>query len=327
MRYPGLIIICILFIIGLLTFYKLLDAVLLGAVLAYVVYPINLIFLKYTKSKDVSAVLTVFLAVIPTVLIFIYASYVFAREATLLFYNIPLEDLRAIFADLFAKIQLEQLSTDIVQEFYNVVKPLIVTSLQKILQIPTIILKAFVMVATTFYFIKDGSKIKELIIQITPDTMQDLVADLFDSMDLIFHGMYIGCFLTSVLVGVFAGVGFYIMDIQYSLLLATITAIVSLLPVIGPWLVYGPLFIIFFIQNKTTLAFIVLIYGIIFLSLIPDIYLRPHLAGRVARVHPLIILLGFIGGPMVFGVIGFVIGPGVLGLIKAVIDTYTERST
>ncbi|MFQ6050206.1 MAG: AI-2E family transporter [Candidatus Hydrothermarchaeota archaeon] len=326
MRYLGLIILCILFVIGLATFYKLLDAVLLGAVLAYIVYPINLIFLRFTKSKDVSAALTVFLAVIPTVLILMYAFYVFAKEATALFSSMPLEEFRTILSDLLAKVRLEQLSTEIVQDIYNVVRPIIVTSFQRILQIPTIILKAFVMVASTFYFIRDGSKIKELIVNITPETMKDLVTDLFDAMDTVFHGMYIGYFLTSLLVGVFAGVGFYIMGVQYSLLLATITAIASLLPVIGPWLVYGPLFVIFFVKNKIFLAFVVLIYGVVFLSLIPDIYLRPNLAGRVARVHPLIILLGFIGGPMVFGIVGFVIGPGVLGLIKAVVDTYTERS-
>jgi predicted PurR-regulated permease PerM len=44
-----------------------------------------------------------------------------------------------------------------------------------------------------------------------------------------------------------------------------------------------------------------------------DFYIRPYLSGRDADIHPLIFILGFISGPLMFGLVGFIIGPLILG--------------
>jgi len=44
-----------------------------------------------------------------------------------------------------------------------------------------------------------------------------------------------------------------------------------------------------------------------------DFYIRPYLSGRYADIHPLIFILGFISGPLMFGLVGFIIGPLILG--------------
>ncbi|MCQ8904916.1 MAG: AI-2E family transporter, partial [Methanothermobacter sp.] len=53
-----------------------------------------------------------------------------------------------------------------------------------------------------------------------------------------------------------------------------------------------------------------------------DIYLRPKLSGKYADIHPMIFLVGFLGGPVVWGVAGFIVGPLVLGLAYAALEAY-----
>jgi predicted PurR-regulated permease PerM len=55
-----------------------------------------------------------------------------------------------------------------------------------------------------------------------------------------------------------------------------------------------------------------------------DIYIRPKLSGKYADIHPLIFLLGFLGGPLVFGLVGFILGPLILGVTYAALVAYKK---
>jgi predicted PurR-regulated permease PerM len=46
------------------------------------------------------------------------------------------------------------------------------------------------------------------------------------------------------------------------------------------------------------------------------------LIGERSGVHPVLILVGVLGGLAVFGAVGFIIGPLVLAVFKAFLDIY-----
>jgi predicted PurR-regulated permease PerM len=56
------------------------------------------------------------------------------------------------------------------------------------------------------------------------------------------------------------------------------------------------------------------------------VYIRPKIAGKYADIHPLIFLLGFLCGPLVFGLVGFIIGPLVLGVTYAAVVAYKKEN-
>jgi predicted PurR-regulated permease PerM len=58
-----------------------------------------------------------------------------------------------------------------------------------------------------------------------------------------------------------------------------------------------------------------------------DIYIRPKLSGKYADIHPLIFLLGFLGGPLVFGLVGFILGPLILGVTYAALVAYKKGNS
>lgn len=68
---------------------------------------------------------------------------------------------------------------------------------------------------------------------------------------------------------------------------------------------------------------LVLLFG--FGLSLSDMYIRPALSGKYVDIHPLILLLGFMAGPLVFGLVGFILGPLILGITYAVIKAYKEE--
>ena len=104
--------------------------------------------------------------------------------------------------------------------------------------------------------------------------------------------------------------------------------IISFMPVIGPWSMYVPLALWhwFLIPGGSPVRVLVfLISCLFFLTIAPDLYIRPMLVKRESDIHPLLIILGFFGGPLLFGVKGVIIGPLVLGLAQAVLRLYIEK--
>ncbi len=329
-RYVVWLLLLLLLISAVWVSWRLLDAIIVGAVVAYLVHPVFLYLNKYAKNKTLSASLILLLVVLPVVLIFTYTIIVVVREATAFISTVPIpseETIRALIGPYLAKFRLEDLTTDVISKIYGVISPILSATLQKIGEIPILLLKIFILIASVFYLVRDGTSVKEMIINLTPKEYREVVNDLFHYIDICFHAMFIGHFMTSLATGLLAAILYLILGIKYSILLGALTALVAIIPVIGAWLVYIPLSLIFIAGGELVIGLIIFFYGVIVESILPDMYIRPKLAAKSGMIHPMVILIGFIGGPLIMGAIGLIVGPAILGTVKAVIDTYLKYRT
>ena len=130
--------------------------------------------------------------------------------------------------------------------------------------------------------------------------------------------IFYGHFLTAIIIGAMAAIGYYILGYPFILFIGVVTAFFQLLPVLGPWIVYWSLILYdVFITGNIPRAIITLLFG--FVLSLSDMYIRPALTSRYVDVHPLILLIGFLAGPLTLGLIGFILGPLILGITYAVI--------
>ncbi len=67
-----------------------------------------------------------------------------------------------------------------------------------------------------------------------------------------------------------------------------------------------------------------LLYGFFVVSMIDNI-IKPKLIGDRAGVHPILVLLGVLGGLALIGFVGFIIGPLVLAMLNALIEIYEKE--
>ena len=152
----------------------------------------------------------------------------------------------------------------------------------------------------------------------------DIEESLFRDIRRVTNVVFIGNILVSVLGGVVGALSFVIFGVPNAVFWGFIMIILGILPLVGAPIIWGPAAAYLFVQGNVVGAVgILIINGGIVIGYVDNI-LRPKLIGKAANVHPVLVLIGILGGLEAFGALGFVIGPLVLAVFIALIRSYTE---
>jgi predicted PurR-regulated permease PerM len=119
--------------------------------------------------------------------------------------------------------------------------------------------------------------------------------------------------LAAVLQGIVAGVGYWLVGISAPLLLGSATAVASLLPMVGTFLVWGPASLILLSTGHPLAALSLLAWGTLLVHPLDNV-LRPLFISSAVDLPFLLVFLGVVGGIAAFGLVGLVIGPVVLSV-------------
>jgi predicted PurR-regulated permease PerM len=98
--------------------------------------------------------------------------------------------------------------------------------------------------------------------------------------------------------------------------------ILSVIPLVGAWLVLHPAAIIQLILGNYWQGIVIFLVTILVISNIDNL-LRPRLVGRDAGMHDLMIFFSTLGGISVFGIMGFIIGPVIAVCFLTILDIYS----
>ncbi len=85
-------------------------------------------------------------------------------------------------------------------------------------------------------------------------------------------------------------------------------ALLSILPAVGPALVWLPAAIILLVNDHIAAGVALILIGVLVIGLVDNV-LRPILVGRDTRMPDYLIMLSTLGGLAAFGLAGIVIGP------------------
>jgi predicted PurR-regulated permease PerM len=182
------------------------------------------------------------------------------------------------------------------------------------------LLNLFVMLYAMFFFFRDGEKILEKLFYYFPlsDEDETLLLARFTS---ITRATVKGTLVIGVIQGALAGIAFWLAGIQGAAFWGTIMTILSIVPGIGAALVWVPAVIILFVNGQYLTATLLFAWCVAVVGTIDNI-LRPALVGKDAKMPDLLILIGTLGGLILFGPIGFIVGPIVCGLFLSVLEIY-----
>jgi predicted PurR-regulated permease PerM len=195
--------------------------------------------------------------------------------------------------------------------------------------LPDLFAQSIVVIFFTYYILIDGEQIAARAIELVPKERRGIVGYFFQELNMIYTTLFTVYFTTSMLSGILAALGFYLMGIPYPFVLGAIVAIFTLIPLIGPPFVFVPMAIYYLLTDHYITAAVLLVYGTVVLMVIPENVVRPHLAHRSARIHPIITVLAYTAPIFVVGIIGVIVGPTFYGFLLAVYRTiiYNRRSS
>jgi predicted PurR-regulated permease PerM len=133
----------------------------------------------------------------------------------------------------------------------------------------------------------------------------DLLRDRFRDVTI---STVIGTGLIAAIQGALVGFGFVVTGLSNALFWGIVTVIFAILPVVGSGLVWGPGAISLALDGRYGAAIGLTVMGLAIVGNV-DVVIRPAVFQRFAQVHPLVTLVGAIGGVSYFGLLGILIGP------------------
>ena len=167
----------------------------------------------------------------------------------------------------------------------------------------------------SFFLLRDGKTISAAILRALPFD-QSISQRLADRFLGIVRATIKGSIVVGLVQGALGALTFWVVGMPSVLLFGVIMAIASLLPAVGPAIVWVPAAIYLLATGAIWEGVVVVISGVALIGMIDNI-LRPILVGRDTGIPDWLILVSTLGGIALAGLSGIVIGPLVVGLFLA----------
>jgi predicted PurR-regulated permease PerM len=174
-----------------------------------------------------------------------------------------------------------------------------------------------------FFFLRDGDQLLAMLNYAIP-MGNGRQQTLFRRFASVTRATLKGSLLVGLVQGALGGLLFLILGLRAPVFWGVIMAMLSLLPIVGPALVWAPVALYLMFTGSLTKGIILLVGGVLVVGTADNI-LRPVLVGRETRMPDYMVLLSTLGGLSVFGPAGFVAGPVLAALFLSVWDMFAQE--
>lgn len=307
--------------------WPIITPLFLALVTAYILYPLYASLYKKTKRKNLSAITVSLVVVLLLSIPAVYLASELGREI-LTGYDRATAGFAAnencgeaeVGCQLISLINIEdpELRAAVENSLQRVSSGIFNWISGAVFSIGAVLFNIFLMFFFMYFILRDGKDSIRYIKKYMPMKAAHL-QHIFDRFHDITYALIYGTIITALIQGfIIAGI-FFALGIASPVFWGVIAAVLSLLPIIGPPVIYVPAAVILILQGSVLKGIILLAFGGLIVSNIDSI-VKPKLLSDRANLNPAVALIGFIGGIAVFGLAGLLIGPIILSLTLTFID-------
>lgn len=181
----------------------------------------------------------------------------------------------------------------------------------------------FLMLYLLFFFLRDGRRMLDGMVRALP-LGDERERHLLDRFAEVSRATIKGTLVVGVVQGAIGGIAFAALGIGAPVLWGVIMALLSIIPAVGPALVWVPAAIMLITAGSYVSAAVLIVIGLFVIGLVDNL-LRPILVGRDTQMPDYLILLATLGGLAAFGLAGIVIGPVIAAFFVSVWDMAVEE--
>ncbi len=182
-----------------------------------------------------------------------------------------------------------------------------------------VIVDFLIMLVCMFFLFRDGDRLMELLKTWIP-LSEHFNQVIFKKFQEVAGATVVGTLLTALAQGVSGGLLYWLLGIPNALLWGCLTALFSLLPVVGTGIVWVP-WAIFFFLSGSWIRGIILVAGGLAVGMLDNVLKAILIEGK-AEMHTLIVFLAIMGGIGYFGIVGMIFGPIIVALALTFLELY-----
>jgi predicted PurR-regulated permease PerM len=311
-----------------------LGSLILAAVFAFLFQPIYQKHLRFLKEREgLAALATTIIAIIVIIVPISFLGTQIFKESNQLYQSLIREETEGLLGLIENIANQVRMVFPIPEEFKLNFNQYARQGLEVLIQnlgtvfssIVKILLNTFVFLIAFYFFLKDGRKLKNYFVALSPLSDSDDELILLRLKSAVSAAVK-GNLAIGLIQGVLTGIGFAIFGVPNPVLWGGVAAVAALLPGIGTALVTAPAIIFLFFTGNTFGGIGLLIWGITAVGLVDNLLL-PKLVGHGMQLHPLAVFIAVIGGLAFFGPLGFLLGPLVISVFLTLIDIYFSLKT
>ncbi len=187
----------------------------------------------------------------------------------------------------------------------------------------SVVAKTALMLYLLFFFLRDGDNLLTVLGDAIP-MGENRQRTLFARFASVTRATLKGSLLIGLVQGALGGLLFLVLGLRAPVFWGVVMAMLSLIPLVGPAIVWGPAAIYLIVTGSITKGIILAAGGALVVGTADNI-LRPVLVGRETRMPDYMVLLSTLGGLSVFGPAGFVAGPVLAALFLSVWDMFARE--
>ncbi|MFB3766505.1 MAG: AI-2E family transporter [Methanotrichaceae archaeon] len=182
-----------------------------------------------------------------------------------------------------------------------------------------------VSIPVCYFLLLDGEGFVESLIALLPSEHTETYRRYIVRIDRIFSGIFLGTIYTSILGSIISAFIFYIFDLPKPFALASFVFVAGMVPVLTAWVVIIPATVYRYFTLGFADAAIFLVAASSLIYIPSELFIRPYLIYSKSSIHPLLVMLSFLGGALVAGVGGFFLAPAIMGVIAGIYQVRQEE--
>lgn len=323
--YAGIIL--GLFVLAFFLLEPLILIIVFSLILAFVFQPVYKKLSKFFRSKNFSAFLICLVFALLIIVPVWFLSPMLVEQSFEIYEQAQgtnfAEPIKQVLPDTAAS---NDLSTQIGSSIHSFVTDLAnsATNLfsNMITDFPVLVLKILVLFFTFFVALKEQESISSYIKSVIPFN-EKIKNKLFRASRGVTSSVIYGQVILGILQGLLVGAGLFIFGVENALLLTIVASLAGVFPIIGTAIVWVPTVILLFISGSYLPSFGILVFGVI--ASIADGIIKPIFISRRVSMHSALVLLGMVGGLLLFGIIGVILGPLILAYLFIVLEIYRDK--
>lgn len=302
----------------------------IGAITAYVLYPLVRIVRTQFKISHSNATILVYLALVAVLIpafIFgvpvLFDQIVNAQERIVALANdIDVEEIPTEFEIFSFEIVVDDVLTQVTSAIGNAVSTLATSSVGLVLNLAQSALLAVFTIVIGFYFTRDAGRFINGFIALAPEDYRRDVTELLSRVNGVWTAFIRGQIILSMVVALITGTIAAILGLPNPALIGLWGGLLEFLPSIGNTIWGATVIITAAIEGSTnfdlprlTFVIIVIVVYVAFAQLDINV-LIPNIIGGQVQLHPMLIILGVIVGASVGGIIGVALAAPTIATLR-----------